>query len=60
MSRFFKSINDSKIEYEVYYGWDADVKKWFIDLQLPKYGKGNIVKWFDSEENFNKSLNKIS
>ena len=60
MRRFFKNINESKIMYEVYYGWDVKVEKWFIDLQLPRTRKNNLIQWFEDEKAFEKVLNKIS
>ena len=60
MNKFFKNINNSKIKYEVYYGWDSKTKKWFIDLKLPNHNKGNIIQWFDDKGLFNQTLQKIS
>jgi hypothetical protein len=53
-------MNKSKIMYEVYYGWDANEEKWFIDLQLPRTKKNNLIQWFEEKKSFEKVLSKIS
>lgn len=43
-------------EYLIYHGWDQDIKKWFIEIQIPKSGKGQILEWFDSESLYKNKL----
>ena len=47
-----RSIND----YIIYHGWDEDVRRWFIEIQIPKSGKGQILEWFDSESLYKNKL----
>ena len=46
--------------YQVYYGWDENNQKWFIDLQLPRAKKVKYIQWFDDKKSFDKTLSKIS
>lgn len=59
MAREIKSGSVPIVEYQVSYGWDIDVKKWFIEIQIPKFGEGNILQWFNSKDDYNKELNKF-
>lgn len=60
MSNFFKNTNDSKVKYEVYYGWDFRIQKWFINLKLTEHHNENIIQWFDDKNLFDQILQKIS
>ena len=37
-------------KYEVYHGYDQDVKIWFIEVQIPELGSGYILKWYKTKE----------
>ena len=37
MSRYFKSVNKGSVQLDVFYGWDIDVKEWFIDVKISIY-----------------------
>ena len=39
-------------KYEVYHGWDQDVKKWFVEVEICCLGKGSIVQWYDNEKEY--------
>ena len=56
MARFFKSVNKGSVQLDVFYGWDIDVKEWFIDVKMTGFSGGNLVQWFDSETNYKKTL----
>lgn len=60
MKKFFKHQNKSNMMYQVYYGWDENNQKWFIDLQLPRAKKVKYIQWFDDKKSFDKTLSKIS
>lgn len=52
-----KSLGQKPIKnYEVYHGWDTDLEKWFIEIEIIEYGKGSIVKWFDTKEEYETGL----
>ncbi len=36
--------------YNLYFGFDTDVKKWFIELELLQFKKSSNIKWFDNEK----------
>jgi hypothetical protein len=59
VAREIKSGNVPIVEYQVSYGWDIDVKKWFIEIQMPELGEGSILKWYNYKEDYNKELNKF-
>lgn len=46
-------------EYEVYHGYDVDVKTWFVEIQIPKLGSGNITKWYQTQSEYEKALKKV-
>ncbi len=56
MARYFKSVNKGSVQLDVFYGWDIDVKEWFIDVKMTGFSGGNLVQWFDSETNYKKTL----
>jgi len=56
MARFFKSVNKGSVQLDVFYGWDIDVKEWFIDIKMTGFSGGNLTQWFDSEKNYKKTL----
>lgn len=56
MPRNFKSINKKSVQLDVFYGWDVDVKQWFIDIKMSGFTGGNLVQWFNSESNYKKVL----
>ena len=45
--------------YEVHHGYDQDCHKWFIDLTIEKHGSGNIVKWYDTEIEYESDISKF-
>tara|TARA_B100000676_G_C18014019_1_gene808457 strand:+ start:509 stop:706 length:198 start_codon:yes stop_codon:yes gene_type:complete len=55
-----RRVGEKPIEkYEVYHGYDQDVHTWFIEVQIPEIGTGSILKWFKSEEEYEKGLKKV-
>ena len=55
-----RRLGEKPIEkYEVYHGYDQDVHTWFIEVQIPEIGTGYILKWFKSEEEYEKGLKKV-
>ncbi len=60
MLKFYKISKNSTIQFEIYHGWDKNIQKWFIELQLPNHKKCNIIEWFDTEDKFIETLEKIS
>ena len=60
MSRKYKTIYKDTIQLNIFYGWDIDVKQWFIDVKLRGFEQGNLTKWFTSEEKFRKTLKKFT
>jgi len=42
--------------YYISYGYDIDVKKWFIDIELINFFQSNNIQWFDTKKDF---LNNI-
>ncbi|MBC11061.1 MAG: hypothetical protein CMP32_04025 [Rickettsiales bacterium] len=59
MSRYFKSVNKGSVQLDVFYGWDIDVKEWFIDIKMTGFSGGNLVQWFNSEKNYQDTLKNI-
>ena len=57
--QIFKSVNKGSVQLDVFYGWDIDVKEWFIDIKMTGFSGGNLTQWFDSEKNYKKTLNNI-
>ena len=56
MPRNFRSVNKKSVQLDVFYGWDVDVKQWFIDIKMSGFTGGNLVQWFNSESNYKKVL----
>ena len=46
-------------KYEVYHGYDQDVKVWFVEIQIPELGTGNVLKWYKTEEEYEDALRKV-
>ena len=42
MARFFKSVNKGSVQLDVFYGWDIDVKEWFIDIKMTGFSGGKF------------------
>ena len=59
MSRYYKSVNKGSVQLDVFYGWDIDVKEWFIDIKMTGFSGGNLVQWFNSEKNYQDTLKNI-
>ena len=53
------NVNKGSIEFDVFYGWDIDVKEWFIDVKMKGFSGGNLVQWFSSEEKYKRTLENI-
>jgi len=56
MAKYFQSINKKSIQLDVFYGWDANFKQWFIDIKMKGFSGGNLIQWFKSETNYKKVL----
>ena len=42
------------------HGWDQDVKKWFIELNICCHGTGNVVQWYNNEKEYLLCLRKYT
>ena len=60
MPRHFYQGTKQIKQFEVYHGYDQDVKKWFIELNICCHGKGNVVQWYDNEEEYLLCLRKYT
>ncbi len=38
--------------YNVYFGFDIDVKKWFIEVTLKSFQVSSNIRWFDKEQDY--------
>ena len=38
MPRNFRTINKKSVQLDVFYGWDVDVKQWFIEEFIGPHG----------------------
>ena len=56
MLRKYQSVNKQSVQLDVFYGWDVDVKQWFIDIKMTGFTGGNLVQWFESETSYKKVL----
>ena len=45
--------------FDIYHGWDQDVKTWFVEIQIPQFGTGNIIEWFNTEESYERRLKEL-
>ena len=45
--------------FDIYHGWDQDVHKWFVEVQIPKLGCGYILEWFSSKSEYHKRLSEV-
>tara|TARA_R110001592_G_scaffold204654_3_gene454903 strand:- start:937 stop:1122 length:186 start_codon:yes stop_codon:yes gene_type:complete len=52
MTRYFYQATKPLEKYEIYHGYDADVKKWFIELNICCHGTGNVVQWYNDEKEY--------
>ena len=52
MTRYFYQGTKPIEEFEVYHGYDRDVKKWFIELNICCHGTGNVVQWYNNEKEY--------
>ena len=60
MSRKYRKIYKDAIQLNIFYGWDIDVRQFFIDVKLKGFEQGNLTQWFTSEEKFKKTLKKFT
>ena len=60
MPRYFYQGTKPIEEFEVYHGYDTDVKKWFIELNICCHGKGNVVQWYNNEKEYLLCLRKYT
>ena len=35
--------------FDIYHGYDQDVNTWFVEIQIPKFGSGQILQWFKNK-----------
>ena len=40
--------------FDIFHGYDQDVNTWFVEIQIPKFGSGQILEWFKTEEAYEK------
>ena len=59
MPRIEETGTKSIQEYAIYHGWDQDVHKWFVEVQIPKLGCGYILEWFSSKSEYHKRLSEV-
>ncbi len=52
MTRYFYQGTKPIQEFEIYHGYDEDVKKWFIEVQICCLGTGSIVQWYNNEKEY--------
>tara|TARA_B100000131_G_C17669174_1_gene431585 strand:- start:269 stop:454 length:186 start_codon:yes stop_codon:yes gene_type:complete len=52
MPRYFYQGTKPIQNFEVYHGWDQDVEKWFIEVEICCLGKGSIVQWYNNEKEY--------
>ena len=52
MPRYFYEGTKPITKYEIYHGYDQDVKKWFIELNICCHGTGNVVQWYNNEKEY--------
>ena len=52
MPRYFYQGTNPIQNFEVYHGWDQDVEKWFIEVEICCLGKGSIVQWYNNEKEY--------
>ena len=52
MTRFFYQGTKPIQNFEVYHGYDQDVEKWFIEVEIRCLGKGSIVQWYNNEKEY--------
>ena len=44
------------IKYYICFGYDIDVEKWFIDIELLDFPQSENIRWFETKKEFEKSL----
>ncbi len=59
MSKFFKNTEKSNVKLDIFHGWDINVKHWFIDIKMSGFSSGNLIEWYNSKDNYKKSLEKL-
>ena len=47
------------LNYFVNFGYDKDVKKWFIDIELFSFPHTQNVLWFDLQKEYKKKLEEF-
>ena len=45
--------------FDIYHGYDQDVNTWFVEIQVPKFGSGQILEWFKTEEAYEKRIKEL-
>ena len=58
MARFFKSVNKGSVQLDVFYGWDIDVKEWFIDIKGSNNQKMTLTMTIRSDSEYREAKQK--
>ena len=45
--------------FDIYDGYDHDVNTWFGEIQVPKFGSGQILEWFKTVEAYEKRIKEL-
>ena len=56
MPRRKKKGQQPIIKYYICFGYDIDVEKWFIDIELSDFPQSENIRWFETKKEFEKSL----
>jgi len=56
MPRRKKKGQQPIIKYYICFGYDIDVEKWFIDIELLDFPQSENIRWFETKKEFEKSL----
>ena len=46
-------------KYDIFFGFDEDVKKWFIDISLSGFYLSQNIQWFDNNDIYDKHKKKF-
>ena len=56
MPRRKKKGQQPIIKYYICFGYDIDVEKWFIDIELLDFPQSENIRWFETKKEYEKSL----
>ena len=45
--------------FDIFHGYDQDLNTWFVEIQIPKFGSGQILEWFKTEEAYEKRIKEL-